>query len=390
MKKYKVALIHNIISPYRVPLFERLAEHPSIDLEVYFCTKMHKERKWDILESDKYNYMILPGVTLEFLGIIYHINPSIVSKLIREKYDVVIINGNPDFTAHISFLTSKLFKTPLIWWSEGIEKAQSKLGKLISPLTKYIVKNVDAIVVPGTLSRDFHIKMGAIPEKIFIAPNIVDNEMFIRKSSKFKEEKDKLKWELNIKNAKIILFVGQLIQRKGVEYLINAFKKIKNEYCDVCLVIIGDGVLKNELEKTCIKEKIKDVHFTGWMSEEKKIIYYSIADLFVTPTLKDLCPLVINEAMCCRLPVISTNAAGCAMDMIIPGENGFIVDAANVDQLYYAIKEILSDDELAWRMGEKSLEMIENGFSLDKTVDGFVSAIEYCLPTYIDSTTFKF
>ena len=378
MKKYKVALIHNIISPYRIPLFEGLANHPFIDLFVYFCVKTHKERKWDVLESDRYNYEILSGIILEVTGSIhYHINPSIISKLIKGKCDVVIIGGSTDFTTQAAFITSKLLKTPTILWSEGIESAQSLLGKVINPLTKYIVRNVDAIIVPGTMSRDFHIKMGATPEKIFIAPNIVNNEMFIQKSSKFKKEKERFKQELNIQNEKIILFVGQLIKRKGVEYLIKAYKSLKGEYNDVCLVIIGDGVLKKELEEICIKEDIKDVHFTGWVPEEQKIIYYSIAELFVLPTLKDVWGLVINEAMDCGLPVISTKAAGCVRDMIIPGENGFIVDVANVDQLCLVMKKIILDEELAKKMGEKSLEIVESGFSLDKMVDGFTSAIEY-------------
>ncbi|MCG2737893.1 MAG: glycosyltransferase family 4 protein [Candidatus Methanoperedenaceae archaeon] len=377
MKKYKVALIHNIISPYRVPLFEGLAKHPSIDLSVYFCAKTHKERKWDILDSITYNYEILSGITLEFSSIIYHINPSVISKLIQGKYDAVIIGGSADFTTQTAFVTSKLLKTPVILWSEGIESAQSFLGKLINPLTKYIVRNVSAIVVPGTMSRDFYVKMGAIPEKIFIAPNIVDNKMFIGKSSKFKEDKGKFKHELNINNDKVILYVGQLIKRKGVEYLINAFKKIKYKNDDICLIIIGDGVLKRELEEICVKKQIKDVHFTGWVSEEKKIIYYSIADLFVLPTLEDVWGLVINEAMCCGLPIISTNAAGCAVDMIIPGDNGFFVDAANADQLYLTMKKIILNEEVARKMGKISLEIIESEFNLDKMVNGFFSAIEY-------------
>ena len=377
MKKYKVALIHNIISPYRVPLFEGLSNHPSIDLFVYFCAKTLKKRKWDILESDRYNYEILSGITLEFLGIIYHINPSIISKLIKGKYDVVIIGGSTDFTTQAAFITSKLLKTPTILWSEGIESAQSLLGKVISPLTKYIVRNVDAIIVPGTMSRDFHIKQGAATEKVFIAPNIVNNEMFIQKSSKFKKEKERFKQELNIQNEKIILFVGQLIKRKGVEYLIKAYKSLKDEYNAVCLVIIGDGVLKKELEEICIKEDIKDVHFTGWVPEEQKIIYYSIAELFVLPTLEDLCPLVINEAMACGLPVISTKAAGCAVDMILPGKNGFVVDAADEKQLYSAMEKIILDDEFAKKKGEGSSEIIEKRYSIDQAVNRFVSAIEY-------------
>jgi glycosyltransferase involved in cell wall biosynthesis len=378
-KKCKVALIHNIISPYRVPLFGGLSKLSSIELSVYFCAKTHKERKWDIVESDKYNYEILSGKTIGFGGIIYHINPSIISKLIKGKYDVIIISGNTDFTTQAAFIASKLLNTPVILWTEGIESAQSLLGKLISPLTNYIIKNVDAIVVPGTMSRSFQIKIGAIPEKIFIAPNIVDNEIFIEKSLKFKQEKENFKREFNILNEKIILFIGQLIERKGVEYLIKAYKKIKDSYDEVCLIIVGDGVLKNELEKICIKEYIKDVHFTGWISEEEKIIYYSIADLFVLPTLKEIWGLVINEAMCCGLPVISTRAAGCAMDMIKPGENGFIVEPANVDQLYLAMKDIILDKVSKKKLGEKSLGIIESDFNLDKIVNGFVGAIEYVL-----------
>ena len=108
MKKYKVALIHNIIAPYRIPLFEGLANHPSVDFFVYYCSSTHKERKWDVSENDKYNYLILPGITIELSGIIYHINPSIVRMLIKEKYDAVIIGGYSDFTTQTAFFLSKL------------------------------------------------------------------------------------------------------------------------------------------------------------------------------------------------------------------------------------------------------------------------------------------
>ena len=377
MKKYKVVIIHNIISPYRIPLFEGLAKHSLIDLHVYFCSKTHNVRQWDIIDSSEYNHEILSGATLQFLGITYHFNPSVISKLLHGKYDVVIIGGCADFTMQAAFFTSKLLKIPVILWSEGIERAQSFLGKVINPLTKHIVKNVDAMIVPGTMSCDFHVKMGAIPDKIFIAPNIVDNKIFIEKSLKIKSDKEKFKQNFNIANEKIILFIGQLIGRKGVEYLIDAYKILKDEYDGICLVIIGDGDLKNQLEESCANKQIKDVHFTGWVSEEEKIAYYSIADLFVLPTQKDVWGLVINEAMCCGLPVISTNAAGCAVDMIIPGENGLIVDVDDADQLYSAMKEIILNDELARKMGERSSEIIENEFTLNKMVEGFTSAIEY-------------
>ena len=81
---------------------------------------------------------------------------------------------------------------------------------------------------------------------------------------------------------------------------------------------------------------------------------YTIADVFVLPTLQDLCPLVINEAMACGLPVVSTTGAGCAPDMIFNWENGFILKPGNADALYEAMLSIMLDNELRQQMGRKS------------------------------------
>lgn len=81
--------------------------------------------------------------------------------------------------------------------------------------------------------------------------------------------------------------------------------------------------------------------------------------------------------MACGLPVIMTTSAGCARDMIVPGENGFIVASGNVDQLYSSMKDIILNDDLAERMGRTSLEILKDKFSWDKALSGFFPAIEY-------------
>lgn len=129
----------------------------------------------------------------------------------------------------------------------------------------------------------------------------------------------------------------------------------------------------------CIENNIKDVYFKGWVSEEMKYIYYSTSDLFVLPTLDDVWGLVINEAMCCGLPVISTKAAGASWDMIIPEENGYVVEPSNLDQLYLAMKNIMEDKFLRDKMGKKSLEIVKTKFNIANMINGFVSAIEYSL-----------
>ena len=379
MKKYKVALITNIPSPYRIPLFEKIAEHPSVDLCVYFTAVSEKNREWSVELSDKFNYKVLPGFTLKYRGkdlFSYHINLSIIQELIRNDYDVVIAGGYSSFATQISFFLCKVRNIPFILWSGSTVNEPSPLRKLSAPLVKLVVRHCDAFVAYGTRAKEYLVSLGASPEKVFIAYNTVDTDFLKWQRLKHKNKKEELKDKLEIKNKMIVLYVGQLIERKNVKTLIMAYSKLKNEL-DVALLIVGDGTQKNELKNSCIKNKISDVFFVRFKQKEELPQYYAIADLFVLPSTQEVWGLVINEAMCCGLPVISTKAAGCTEDMIMPGENGFIIDAIDVEQLYSAMKEILLDDELARRMGERSLEIIESGFRLDKMINGFVSAIEY-------------
>lgn len=383
MKPYKVALVHNIISPYRVPLFEELANQESLELFVYYCSIGIRDRKWDVIESNKYNYKVLPGLKLEFNDGIFNFNPTILKELIVNDYDIIIIGGYADFTTQLAFLFSKLKNIPIILWSEGTENAQSLLGKVMNPFTDTIIKNSDALIVPGSRSREFHIKRGANPDKIYTAPNIIDNNVYIAQSNSYRERSPRIKEELGLSHDRIILFVGRLTENKGVQYLLDAYKRLKDETSiDACLVIVGDGSFKEKLLEKCFKDDIEDVHFTGWLNGNEKIKYYSISDLFVLPTLSDLCPLVINEAMACSLPVITTDAAGCAIDQIVPGINGFIVKATDIDQLYFDMEKSLSDG-LSRTMGINSLNRLIEYFSLPNAIEGFKSAIEcVCIKKY--------
>jgi len=376
MKKYKIAIIHNIISPYRTPLFEELANHPSIDLFVYYCAETHREREWHILKSDKYSYNILPSLTLKFSGIISHINPSIIPKLIREKYSAIIIGGYTDFTTQAAFIISKLMKTRIILWSGSTTGEPSLLRKLSSPLAKFIARHSDACIAYGTKAGEYLVSLGVPQEGIFYAYNTVDTEFFQRENSNYKPKKKELKDRLNIKNGKVVLYVGQLIEKKGVRYLIQAFAQLKQEIDDVSLVIAGDGRLRNELISLCGTLQLPDVHFIGFIQQQQLPLYYSIADVLVLPSTEEVWGLVLNEAMSCGLPVIATDKVGASIDLIRNGVNGYVVAEGAPDQLYQALKKVLPATE---SMGMESQKIIEDRFTIAHAVDGFVSAINYAL-----------
>jgi glycosyltransferase involved in cell wall biosynthesis len=102
---------------------------------------------------------------------------------------------------------------------------------------------------------------------------------------------------------------------------------------------------------------------------------FSAADVFVLPTLQDLWGFVINEAMACGLPVISTKNSQAAIEMIHPGENGFVVSKLDEEELYSAMKKLVNSGKLE-SMGKKSIEIVTAEFDPSLMKQRFIEAID--------------
>lgn len=188
-KKIKVALIHNIVAPYRIPLFKALAKNDLLDFKVYFCAETHQHRNWEIIRSNKFKNTLLPGFTLRFRDNYCHFNLSIIKIFFKQQYDVYIIGGGSDFTTQMAFLLSKLFRKPIILWSEGIKKSDSISGKIVEPFNKLVIRKSDAIIVPGTKAKFFTSQRGQLIvrfllHQILLIMNIILN--FVRNIKKIK------------------------------------------------------------------------------------------------------------------------------------------------------------------------------------------------------------
>lgn len=392
----KIALIHNIFTPYRFELFEKLSKHEYIDeLSVFYCLENNDGRKWDLKyrleheyktlsnnknkDANEYKYKILPGYTFKFPLIkLPHstINPSIFNEIRYNKYDVIIIGGFTDMTTQLVYINCKIKKTPIVLWSELSGSYLFRHNKLYNPFIKFFVKNSDAIIVPGTQSKEYHLKMGASQDRIFISPNANNEQKYIDKMKDYKKNSSLIYRELSVSTTKNIIFVGRFIKRKGIDHLIKSFSYVKDEIEDLGLILVGEGPEKDNLRVLCEDLGLKDVYFTGFVNEEKKIEYYSISSLFVLPSLWDLHPLVLPEAMACSLPIVSTTEVASVRDLIIEGENGYIINSGNTDQLSSAIKKIFLHNDITL-MGKKSLQVLNEKCSLDIAVESIIATIKY-------------
>jgi glycosyltransferase involved in cell wall biosynthesis len=380
-QRKKLVISTNFVTPYRVALFAHLVQIPEIDLTVFFSIDSAKNRKWKTDLGERFNYNILPNWKLRFPGwegysLIFQ--PTLLYELRSIKPDAIVVLPWADLSSMLAFLLCKWWRIPFILWNGSTINEHSLGRTLTKPLLKFIVKYSDAYVAYGTRAKEYLVVLGAKEEAIFFVNNTVNVSFFSEQSSLLSSlDLQQIKRTYGIETEKVVLYVGQLIERKGIRYLLDAFAKLKQEDNRVGLAIVGHGPQEEDLRSLCLQKDIQDVYFCGHIDPAHLPEIYSAADLFILPSMKEVWGLVLNEAMACGLPVISTNTAGASVDLIQEGVNGYIVDAGDTFQLYEAMKKITTEPGRMREMGAKSKEIILSGFTLDHAVQGFVQALEY-------------
>jgi glycosyltransferase involved in cell wall biosynthesis len=163
-----------------------------------------------------------------------------------------------------------------------------------------------------------------------------------------------------------ILFVGRLIPRKGVRYLVEAMAHL--EHSSAQLVIVGGGPQQAELEELARSTGIAErVIFAGRVSDEALQDHYRTCQIFVLPSIVDttgdteMLGMVLLEAMRYRKPVIASNVGGIP-DIVQDGENGLLVPEKDPAALATALKRLLSDRELSSRLGTSGYAYAQNHF----------------------------
>lgn len=164
------------------------------------------------------------------------------------------------------------------------------------------------------------------------------------------------------------LFCGKLTKTKGILYLIEAFKKLRKNYDNIRLVLIGDGAPSTVKELKNSAGGEKDIEFLGIKSPDEMKHYYASCDVFVLPSLSEGFGIVNLEAMACGKPVMSTKVGG-IIDVVIDGETGFLVTPADSDELSSAMRKFLDNPNLMVKMGERARKRVVENFSWDTVAE---------------------
>lgn len=316
-----VALLTNVISPYRLPVYNRLAD--AFDLTVLMSGKESNRPGWDdeIRPKARFPYRRAFGWTLRvpkgksaegvFDYRYIHINPWLWIDLARLRAQAVITN-ELGFRTLSALFYGLVFRKPVWVWHGGTHHTERNLSfgqRLVRACMMPFIKHWIAY---GEAAADYLVSKGVKRERIVQIQNCVDDTAFSPDGPR----------AFDLSPKPVLLHVGQYIGRKGIDELLESAGRIAKNAPPFTLLFIGRGPEEDRLKQKAQFLGLAHVEFVPPKPSTEMAKVYRSADALVFPTKEDIWGLVVNEAILCGLPVLSSVWGGVTQELV-PEENRF-------------------------------------------------------------------
>lgn len=267
---------------------------------------------------------------------------------------------------HANFLgriAGWLCKVPIIVSSVRVAEEQKRHHLYLDMFTQWMIDKEVCVSKEVEIFMRKRAKISA--SKLLTIHNGIDISDFNRLAEKDINSKRK---KLSISEfSPVIGTVARLTPQKGLSYLIKAFHHVLMDFHNCCLLVVGKGPQRIELETLSQKlGVISNVKFLGFRKDVKEII--DLMDVFVLPSLWEGMPNVVLEAYALSKPVVATSVGG-AVEIIKDKETGFLVSPKDCNGLAEHIKILLSNPKMRKTFGKRGKEFITENFSLNRVVE---------------------
>lgn len=238
---------------------------------------------------------------------------------------------------------------------------------ILELIEKSMVNNADIVIANSQYMKRSMLRIYGLPEARIqvIYPGITINPM----SSIILDKEKTLRHSLNLGNNFVILFVGRLVLRKGLHFLLSAFGILKKRLPNVSLVVIGDGPERqrylNQVKSMSLE---KDVIFTGFVDKQTIGKIYSLSDIVAIPSLNEPFGIVVLEAMLFRKPIVGSNS-GAFPEILQNNVNGQLIDPKDAFKFADALEKYLKNQDLSEKIGRLNREKVIKEFSWTKTAE---------------------
>lgn len=349
----KVLFLTNLPSPYRAMFFCELGKLCDLTVLYERSSASGRDEKWVAHTEKTYREIYLKGWQI---GEDNSLSFEVAKRLKTEIYDLCVIGMYSTYTAMLAIAYLKSHRIPFVINTDGgFIKRENRFKKGIKTV---LLGSANAWLSTGEPATEYLEYYGAKAEKIYVYPFTSVSEREILRRPLSHPEKMRLREKLGLTGEKIVISVGQFIERKGYDILLEAVPMLAGP-AEIYIV----GGKQAQLEEATGKSLPENVHVIEFLEREKLLDYYKASDLFVLPTREDVWGLVVNEAMACGLPVITTDRCVAGCELVREGKNGYIVPVEDAEQLARRIDQIFAEDHEG--MGTESLAVIQ-GYTFEK------------------------
>jgi glycosyltransferase involved in cell wall biosynthesis len=352
----KVNLYSILPSPYQRDLLYALSQHPKVDLQVNYLEPACADSPWPAKPIQSYE-RILPGFDVSWGLSRFHFNwhfPKI------KDADVVVFNGYMSLTAQL-LLRWQARQVPCVFWGETMAASSGGLKGKIQPILAQPLEKCKGIAGVGSQAvEDYQQRFPNKP--IFNIP-------YYCNLSEFRNNIPQ-----RPRTPPTILFCGQMIPRKGVDLLLQAFEQLLQQGLNAHLLLVGREAELSQMLETLAETTRQKIEYAGFQAPENLPYFFRQADLFVLPSRYDGWGVVVNQAVGAGLPVICSDAVGAARDLVEPNYNGLICSAGDVEALTNSIAYYLQTPEaipMASKASQRKAEDWSPTVGAQRWVDAF-------------------
>lgn len=319
MQPLRVTIVCNQVIPYRTPVFDALAAQAGIDLQVVYLSQREKNREWNVAPP-RHAHVLLPSWSTYVSSRDWpiHLHRGLAEVLNKRNPDVVVTMGydSPGFwQAQLWAIRNGAGR--VLYMGSTAMSSRTKTGP-IALLRRRFVRESHAFLAYGSWARDYLLALGAAWDDIFIGMNTVDVAAVAAGVEAATPIARRADHEL--------LYVGQLIRRKGVHVLIDALSHLGST--DWRLHIAGSGPEEAALRRQAVEQGLEPrIVFHGYKQTPDLAPLMAGCDMLVMPSQSEVWGLVVNEALAAGMFVVAGQTAGAVPDLLQPGLNGLATDA---------------------------------------------------------------
>ena len=386
-RAYRVLAVASHPVQYMAPIFRRIANHPSFDLHVSYCSlggaeKTHDPEfitniKWDVPLLDGYSWSQIRNRGSggeSFFGLT---NPGLW-RLIRDgDFDAVLsFTGYLRASFWITLVASRLSKAAFLFGTDAttLMPRDGRSWKIIFKkiFWPHLFRLADQVLVPSSGSLDLMLSLGLPSERVTLTPYSVDNDWWMQQSARVDCAATRAAWRAS-QHHTVVVFCAKLQPWKRPADLLRAFAKA--DIANALLLFAGEGPLRGQLESEAAALGVASrVRFLGFVNQSQLPAVYSSADLMVLPSEYEPFAVVVNEAMCCACPVVVSDRVGAGHDLVAHVAPQFIYPCGDVDALADVLKDALADRTRLQFVGRTSLAHIQT-WSPERNIAASLDAI---------------